>query len=161
MRPSTRWVCLAVGVLVVLGCRARPAELTTEDQTVLRGMFDTTASSFRTGDFAPWAGQFSEDASLQPPNAPTVNGRGKILAWGQAFPPVEDLSFTNVQVWGEGNMAYGTSGYVLKVKGAPPDTGKQLAVFRRQAGGKWEVTAGCFSSDLPIPGQQSRPSARQ
>ena len=61
------------------------------------------------------------------------------------------LSFADVQVSGEGNMAYGSSSYVLKLKDLPADTGKQLVVFRRGADGKWKVAAASYSSDLPIP----------
>jgi hypothetical protein len=62
-------------------------------------------------------------------------------------------TFSNVQVWGEGNLAYGTSSYTLTLQGAPPDNGKQLAVFRRGANGEWQVVAVSFNSDLPLPGQ--------
>ena len=88
---------------------------------------------------------------LQPPNAPSVNGRAAIRAWGETFPALEDMSFPNVQVMGQGDMAYGTSGYVMTFEGAPRDTGKQLAVFRRTPSGGWEVVAVSFSSDLPAP----------
>lgn len=112
-------------------------------------MFDATVSTVLARDWAAWAGQFSEDAVLQPPNAPSVSGRAAIQAWGEAFPALEDMSFSNVQVMGQGGMAYGMSGYVMTFDDAPRDTGKQLAVFRRTPSGGWEVVALSFSSDLP------------
>jgi hypothetical protein len=53
---------------------------TPEDEATLRGMFDATPGYFMTGNLAPWAQQFAENAVLQPPNAPAVSGRANILA---------------------------------------------------------------------------------
>jgi hypothetical protein len=78
-----------------------------------------------------------------------VRGRAALLEWGKAFPPIESLSFSDIQVTGEGNMAYGSSSYALKLKGMPLDHGKQLGVFRRTPGGVWEIQAVSFNSDLP------------
>ncbi len=150
MKIHRRLMGIAVVVSVVAGCQApAPTELTTQDAETLRGIFDTTVSTVLAGDWAGWAGQYSEDAVLQPPNAPSVSGRAAIQAWGEAFPALEDMSFSNVQVMGQGDMAYGMSGYVMTFEDAPTDTGKQLAVFRRTPSGGWEVVAVSFSSDLP------------
>jgi ketosteroid isomerase-like protein len=56
---------------------------------------------------------------------------------------------SDVRVWGEGNLAYGTSAMAMKLKDAPADTAKQLVVFRRSSAGRWEVAAASFNSDLP------------
>ena len=55
----------------------------------------------------------------------------------------------DVQVSGEGNLAYGTSAVGMKVKGARADTAKQLVVFRRSLAGRWEIVAVSVNSDLP------------
>jgi hypothetical protein len=91
---------------------------------------------------------------LQPPNAPTVKGRPALLAWAKALPLVENVTFSNVQVWAEGNLAYETSGHALALKAIPPDTGKQLWVSRAAPSGTWEVVAVSFNSDGAVPGQQ-------
>lgn len=151
MRTSITVVWLAATIVVLGGCQARPAEFTAEDESTVRAMFDSTVANIRAGDWTTWSQQFSENAVLQPPNAKPVTGRAAILAWGQAFPPVETFSFSDVQVAGDGNLAYGTSAYVLKLQGAPADSGKQLVVFRRSTGGSWEIPAVSFSSDLAVP----------
>ena len=151
MRASITVACLSSIILALGGCQARPAEFTTEDEAKVRAMFDSTVANVRAGDWTTWSQQFTENAVLQPPNAKPVTGRAAILAWGKAFPPVEEISFSNVQVSGDGNMAYGTSVYVLKLKDAPADSGKQLVVFRRSTGGSWEIPAVSFSSDLAVP----------
>ncbi len=142
--------CLTAGVLTFTACQPRPAEFTTQDETTLRGMFDATPGYFKGGNWEAWAGLYTEDGLLQPPNAPTVSGRTNLIAWGHAFPPVDEVTFSKVMVWGEGNVGYGTSSYALKLKGRPADSGKQLVVFRRPPGGKWAVAAASFNSDIPM-----------
>ena len=130
---------------------------TQQDQAAVRALFDDCTRYVNAGDWKSWAEIYSEDGFLQPPNGPTVRGRAQLQAWGEAFPPVERLTFSDVKTWGEGNVAYGTSGYKLELKDLPPDTGKQLVVFRRGADGRWNVVAGSYSSDLPAPGTGSKP----
>jgi ketosteroid isomerase-like protein len=124
-------------------------------------MFDSTVSYFRAKNFTGWAALYSDDGLIMPPNAGTVRGRAALTAWANAFPPIEQVSFSNVQVAGEGNMAYGTSGFVLKLHGLPADSGKQLVIFRRTAAGRWEAVAGAFNSDLPLPTAPAQPSGRR
>jgi ketosteroid isomerase-like protein len=124
-------------------------QFTQQDQAAVRQLFDDCIRYVNAADWTSWAGIYAEDGFLQPPNAPVIRGRAELVAWGQAFPPIESFAFSNVQVWGEGNLAYGVSGYTLKVKDAPADTGKQLCVFRRGQDGRWKVVAASFSSDLP------------
>jgi len=149
VKIPTLLASLTAGIIVLGGCQAPAAQFTAQDQTTLRAMFDSVASEVGSGRWDTWAGHYTEDAILQPPNAPTVSGRVALLAWGRAFPPVESVAFSDVQVSGEGNLAYGTSAYALKLKDFPLDTGKQLVVFRRSAGGAWEIQAVSFGSDLP------------
>lgn len=151
MRALITGTCLVVAFVALGGCQAGAPQFTAEDEATTRGMFDSTVANIRAGNWNRWSEQFTDDAVLQPPNAAPVSGRAAILAWGQAFPPVEEVSFSDVHVSGEGNMAYGTSAYVLKLQGVPADTGKQLVVFRRAAGGPWQIPAVSFSSNLPTP----------
>ena len=151
MRAMGYAICLTAVILAVGACTSQPPEFSAEDESRVRAMFDSTVANIRAGDWTTWSRQFAEDAVLYPPNARSVAGRPAILSWGQTFPPVEEFSFSDVEVVGEGNMAYGTSAYVLKLRGAPADTGKQLIVFRRSAGGSWEIPAGAFNSNLAVP----------
>jgi ketosteroid isomerase-like protein len=127
-------------------------QFTAQDQAAVRQTFDACVRYVNAGDWTSWTELYSEDGLLQPPNAPSVRGRPQLLAWAHAFPPIERLAFSNVEIWGEGNIAYGISGYTLALKELPSDTGKQLCVFRRAASGRWHVVAASFSSDLAVPG---------
>ncbi len=151
MRASITGACLAVTLVALGACQAEAPQFTAEDEAITRGMFDSTVANIRAGDWSTWSEQFTDNAVLHAPNAPLVSGRAAILAWGQALPPVEEINFSDVQVSGDGNMAYGTSAYVLKLQGLPADRGKQLIVFRRAAGEGWQIPAGSFNSNLPMP----------
>ena len=148
---STHLVVVAAGVLVAATACQKPAQFTATDEAEVRAMFDSTAAWIKARNFEKWADQFESGAKFQPANSKTAIDRAGLLAWGNAAPPAEMLSFGDVQVSGEGNLAYGSSSYVLKLKDFPADTGKQLVVFRRGNDGKWKVAAGSYSSDLPIP----------
>lgn len=151
MSTSRTAACLAASLVALGACQARQPEFTTEDESTVRAMFDSTVANIRAGDWTTWSRQFAENAVFQPPNAKPLTGRAAILAWGSTFPPVEEFSFSDVQVAGDGNMAYGTSNFIFKAQGAPADTGKQLFVFRRSPAGSWEIPAGGFSSNLAVP----------
>jgi ketosteroid isomerase-like protein len=129
--------------------------LSQDDVTALEVLTRTVVRLIRAGDWAGWAALYSEDAVLHPPNGTAVHGRDAIQSWGEAFPPVEAVEFSDVQVFGEGNVAYVTTAYALTIRGLPPDTGKQLGVCRRGVGG-WQIVAVSFNSDLPLPGQANR-----
>jgi len=161
MNAGRNTMRLLAGSLLVAGCQKPAPQFTEQDRAMVAGMFDSIPAYFRTRNFAAWAALYAEDGSLMPPNAPTVHGRTALTAWANAFPPMEQVTFSNVQVSGEGNLAYGTSGYVLKLQGLPADSGKQLAIVRRNAAGHWEVVAGAFNSDLPLPAAPPPPRARR
>jgi hypothetical protein len=144
-------------VLLFGACQAGGPAFIAQDEAALRGAFDSTVTWVNAKQWDKWAGQFAENGVLQPPNAPAVSGRAAILAWGQAFPEIQSLSFSNVVAGGEGNLGYGTSSYAIQVKDLPPDTGKQLVVFQRR-GGKWEIVAVSFNSDLPLPAAPPPPA---
>jgi ketosteroid isomerase-like protein len=141
-------------ILGLLGCKQQSARFSQQDEMAVGRVADSAVQYLRTGNISAWAALFSEDGILHPPNAQTLKGRSALEAWAKALPPVEHLEFTDIQIEGDGNLAYGTSGYRMSVRGAPPDTGKQLWVSRRNANGEWEVIAVSFNSDLPVAPQQ-------
>jgi ketosteroid isomerase-like protein len=59
-------------------------------------------------------------------------------------------ALADVQVHGEGNFGYATSGCQLQLNGLPPDRGHQFPVYRGATDGKWQVLALSFSSDLAM-----------
>jgi ketosteroid isomerase-like protein len=149
MTPKS-WAVAAVCFTLAAGACQKPAEFTAADEATIKGMFDSTVVWYKARKFNEWSMLYAENGFLQPPNGKTLTGRAGLVAWANAFPPIEDITFTNVKVSGDGNMAMGSSDYTLKAKGAPADTGKQVVVARRGADGKWTVIGAGFSSDLPL-----------
>lgn len=151
-------VIAVAAIALFAACQQTPAPSTSAtaisaaDEATVRAEFDSTLAWFRTRSFDRWTNLWTEDAVFQPANAKTTLGRAAMLAWANAFPPLENIEFTNVNVHGSGDVAYATSDYTLKIKGMPADTGKQIVVLRRQADGTWRCVAGAFNSDLPMPG---------
>jgi len=135
--------------LAANGCRPQSAGFTAQDEAAIRGMFDARIADIRAGNWVKWSNQHAEGVVLQPPNSPTIKGRAALLAWGQGFPPIDSLALSDIQIWGEGNLAYATSAYKLKLKDLPADAGKELLVFRRAPAGEWQVVAFSLSSDIP------------
>lgn len=132
------------------------AQLAAEDEAAILAKVDSVRASLASGDAAAYAAHFSEDVVLQPPNAPAVRGREALEAWGSTFPPIENLTWSNLEVQGEGDLAYAMNDYVLQMEGAPADQGKQLGVYRRAEGGGWEIVAVSFNSDNPIPTSETK-----
>jgi ketosteroid isomerase-like protein len=164
MNPRMIVLSAAGLALTVASCQRQKAPTFTDaDRAAVRALFDSTVVRVNAKNFTAWANQFTEDAPFMPPNHPIVRGRANLKAWADSLPPLTGFSFGDVTVDGEGDMAVGTSSYAMTFNppGAPPtaDKGKQLVIFHRQADGSWLVTAGAFSSDLPLPSVGPPPPA--
>jgi ketosteroid isomerase-like protein len=144
-------VAITTATMMLEACGPRPAEFTAQDEDTIRRMFDARVANIRAGDWVAWSRQHADSVIVQPAHAPAIRGRAALLAWGRAFPPIDSLALSDIRVWGEGNVAYATSAYVLKLKDLPLDRGKELLVFQRPLGGDWLVVAFSLSSDLPPP----------
>lgn len=98
---------------------------------------------------------YTTDAVIMPPNQPAVQGRDAIREWYARFPPVEEVELPIVNIGGSGDVAFvrGTYSLTIRIEGAPEpitDTGKNLAVWRRQENGSWKMVVDTFNSDLPL-----------
>jgi ketosteroid isomerase-like protein len=153
MKSVLRLAIVSVATLGFTACQSRPspsAQFTAADEAAIRAVLDSALKNVNERDWTSWAGLFADSAVMQPPNAKALHGRQAILAFGQAFPPIERFSAWDVQIRGEGNLAYVTSAVEIKLKGGAPDTSKQLVVFRRSPAGRWEGVALSVNSDLPL-----------
>ena len=127
-------------------------QLSNEDITAMRALFDESARLLQAGDFESWSQLWTENAVLMPPNSPSVKGRSAILAFGQAYPKILSMNFTDVEITGKEDLAVGTSALSMTLApegaGEVQDTGKQLVILRKDSGGKWLVDIAMFNSDL-------------
>ena len=163
MKTVLHLAIVSVATLVFTACQSRPSpstQFTAADEAEIRAVLDSALKNINDGDWTSWAGHFAESAVMQPSNAKALHGRAAILAFGQAFPPIEHFSTWDVTVRGEGNLAYATTAIEIKLKGVPADTAKQLVVLRRSPAGRWEGIAVSINSDLP-PAPASTAGARK
>src|ERR1700680_3071584 len=111
-------------------------------------------------DVAGATANYADDASWLPPHAPIVQGKEAIRsAWAQLLttPGLKiDWQITKVEVSRAGDMAYTLYKYEMTMgapNGAPiQDSGKDMAIWKKQADGTWKMVADTFNSDLPLSG---------
>ena len=106
------------------------AELQPDDVGAIEALFPIVVQRFLAGDFAGWASLYAEDGTLMPPNDVTVVGRANVQAFGESFPKLTHLSFSDVGVQVQGDLAVGWSAFQMNFVGDDGaevnDTGKQL-----------------------------------
>ncbi len=106
-------------------------------------------------DWATFAGLYTRDAVLMPPNAPLVVGSAAIAAWfANSGLTLEAFAARPVAIEGEGALATLRSSYVMTftVRGsAAPLTecGKSLFVLRRDEDGAWRIAIDIWNADGP------------
>jgi len=118
----------------------------------------------QANDVAGATANYADDASWLPPHAPIVKGKEAIRsAWAQLLssPGLKiDWQITKVDVSRAGDMAYTLYKYEMTV-GAPnaapvQDSGKDMAVWKKQSDRTWKIVADTFNSDLPLPSGTSK-----
>ena len=143
---------IAIGVALLLGCTPAPAELSDADRDAIRQHLEDLARHVAADDNVAWANDYTEDGIFMIANTPPLRGRAALQAWGESGREVIDISFSDYEISGAGDLAWATSAISVTVAGAPdPDTAKQLLVLERQSDGSWLVAAASVSSDLPLP----------
>lgn len=135
---------------------AAPAGLTDADRDAIKAADAEFTRLAMAADFAGLVGKaYAEDAIFMAPNAPAVTGSAAIQTAMAAFPPISNFVITSQEIEGTATMAYARGAYTMTLTppGAAPiqDSGKFLAIWRKQADGTWKMTRDMFSSDLPVP----------
>jgi len=95
---------------------------------------------------------YADEAMVLPPNEPMVTSKTGIRnLWKGFLDSLTDISWktTHVEMAKSGDMGYLIGTYAMTMKDGTKDTGKYCEVWKKQADGKWKVTADMFSSDLP------------
>jgi len=104
---------------------------------------------------------YTDGAVVLPPNQAAVTTKDGIRNLWKAFlDSLTDISWktTRVEMAKSGDMGYLIGTYEMTLKDGTKDKGKYCEVWKKQADGKWRVSADMFSSDLPAPGASSSPA---
>lgn len=152
--------CVVLAAITVLACQQQAStSFTPQDEAAIRAINDSATSYINAGAWDKWANLYTDDGAIHPPNARPVVGRAALEQFGRSMPPMESANFFDVHINGSGDLAYLTSGIVMKPRGQPADTGKQLVVLRRTNAG-WRAAAVSFNSDrVPAAPAPSAPPA--
>lgn len=131
-------------------------ELTAEDRAAIEATSRAFIGAAHAADWKALAGTYTKDAVLMPPHHPAVVGRDDIRAWFASFPPLVEIDLRNVEVRGQGELAYVRGTYTMKIAlggGSPiEDRGKFIEIREKQPDGSWPLSRDIFNSDLPAPG---------
>jgi len=138
----------------VAACYSTPtAGLSDEDQAALRSFAVRDSGLVTSRNWVALAAGYSVDAVRMPPNQPPVEGRDAIRRGLEQLPPITSFNFRLVDLQGAGSVAFVRGSY--SITAAPPgvaavtDTGKILAIFRKQPDGSWLRVVDAWNSDLP------------
>ncbi len=129
------------------------SEFTEADRAQIRGASETALAAMNAQDMTGFVhAMHAEDVTLLPPGAPAVHGRSAVIAFLEEFPAFRNMTFDQLQVEGEGNLAYVRGAYSFDFLDEDgnvigKDVGSYLEVWRRDADG-WAVIEDIFNSDM-------------
>jgi uncharacterized protein (TIGR02246 family) len=108
--------------------------------------------AFAKKDAAAAAALYTTDAVAYPPNGPAVSGRAAIQKmWaGVIASGVTDATLTTAEVDAQGNIAWETGTYVMRVAGKPVDNGKYIVIWKREQG-QWRLHRDIWNTNMPAP----------
>jgi uncharacterized protein (TIGR02246 family) len=145
-------VAASVALMSLIACEPPgPAALSEADKAGIEANDQAWQEAVRSNDGAGAAALYAEGAVFMPPNEPAVEGRGNIQAWFEALPPVTAVDVKTAEIDGLGDLAFtrGTYSMTISPEGMDPitDSGKYLAISRKQADGSWLLSRDIFNSN--------------
>jgi len=153
--------------LLCIACQ--PGQLGSLSEEDIAAIRNTAAAYHEAAVAKDWdavATYYTTDAVIMPPNQPAVQGRDGIKEWYASFPPVTEVELPIIEIDGRGDLAYARGTYTLTIvmEGVTEpltDSGKNLAIWRKQTDGSWRIAVDTFNSDLPLPSMGSEHMERE
>ncbi len=149
-------VLSSLALVLLAGCATPPPVDVDAERSALMDADRAWAEAYQASDdpAGTFVGQMVEDAVLLPPDAPLAQGREAI---GNVIDMLEALPGFNV-TWGPVAADVGSGGDLGYTRGTyritmdSPDgpvtiDGKYITVWKKQADGRWMVTADMFNAD--------------
>ena len=151
---------LTLTALASSACQRSPGEaasLTDADRNSIHAFVANFDKGVLAADWPAVTAAYTEDGMLLPPNAPVVQGREAILKFFGGFPEITAFKQSVVEIEGQGDPTYVRGTYEMTMippgaKAPLKDTGKVLAIWRKQPDGSWLVSRVAWNSDL-APGR--------
>lgn len=148
---------VAALALGISSCQGGAQALSDEELAAVRGLHDQLVQALLANDWDAAAAVWAENAVIMAPNLPVVQGRAAWRAWVDTVGVnVTDATYDLAETDGRDGLAYLRGAYseTFTVTGVPEpitDTGKYLAIARKQPDGSWLFTVWAWNSDLPLP----------
>lgn len=151
------FLLLSTGLIVLAACAPKAVD-TAADEAALKADPATWFAAHAAGDADGIANLYTEDAILQPPNAPAAAGRAAIRdfiasdieATKGAGITLNLGEFTGVRVSGDMGWLSGDFS-VTDASGATVDSGKYLSVYQR-INGDWQLVRDTWNMNTaPAP----------
>lgn len=114
----------------------------------MNAIYDTCVRAHEMAFFQEW---YMPDACSMPEGMPRVCGREAIaeFRWNHGDSRVFRLLLKAEEVSGGPDVVAEQGNYVVSTAGAALDKGKYIALWRRDADGKWKVHREIWNSDIP------------
>jgi uncharacterized protein (TIGR02246 family) len=157
-RKATAIRSLGIGTaaLLLLAAFAGAAVPPQSEKAKVTAIEERINAGFAAGDADAVAAQYTEDAMLMPPSAPSLVGRAAIAdsyrAFFQGFKCIVKTEPQEVEVAGDWAVLRGvlTSTVTPKAGGEPHvNHGKYIAIARRGADGVWRFSRDIYNMDSP------------
>jgi len=148
----------AVALFGSVGCQ-KSLRLSEADEAAIREAEATYARLANATDAKGRAALYAEDATLLPPDGPTVQGRAAIQAYFEGDSTISDFRIQVLELDGRMDLAYTREmvTFTLHPPGAAPIKGriKVMAIWRKMADGSWKVLRDIWNADAdPDPSKQ-------
>lgn len=154
----TRTICITFSS-VLLGACVPPSVDVEAEQASLRATADAYHEAAQTSDMDSFAGFYTNDGVMFPPNAADEVGRQSVRNFATAFAQLPGFSmrFENVRVGvaASGDMGYTLADGVIRFEGPDgepvEDKIRDFHLWQKQNGG-WKLAIDIWNSELPLPG---------
>jgi ketosteroid isomerase-like protein len=148
-------VVMIASLALLSACAKSAAPDTAADEAAIRESGHAWYKAFNAGDMATLESLYSDDAVVQPPNAPAARGGAAIREFfTKDAAQMQSAGLTGAEgatsdVGVADDLAWQSDTYTVTDKsGATVETGKTLTVFERK-NGKWAMLRDTWNSDAP------------
>jgi ketosteroid isomerase-like protein len=157
-----RFVALLLPLLA-LACQPESSGLADRDVAAIRALGDSYARAVVAQDADAVAAAYAPDAIEMPPREPATAGRQAIrdryAAGLRSGMTTREFTFRSEEIDGREGLAYDRGAWSWT--GTPPgmvgpvaETGKYVAIARRQEDGSWLWSATIWNSDVQLPSSE-------
>jgi ketosteroid isomerase-like protein len=150
--------------MMLTACQPGLISLSEEDVAAIRAFGPAIDEVAPSGNWSAFPELFTEDGILMPANGSTYEVRSEFMTIIESIGmTMREHTIEFVEVDGRGDIAYGRATYsetyeVAGVSEPISDTGKVLAIFRKQPDGSWLISTWIFNTDLPLPASEDEHS---